>query len=87
LLTHITQPREPRTFEDHLSLTSCLAELSYADKDSGTVAILLFLVWIVAVLQGWSKNSVSGRFIATGFVVALGFAALWGVRALLGFSR
>jgi hypothetical protein len=36
------------------------------------------------VLQGWSKADTSGRVIALAFLVALGVAALWGVRTLIG---
>jgi len=45
-------------------------------------AILLFLVWITAVLQGWSKSSASNRLTGMAFAVVFGAAALWGVRTL-----
>jgi len=39
------------------------------------------------VLQGWSKSNPSGRMIGVGFVVALGAAALWGFRTLVGIGH
>jgi len=50
-------------------------------------AILLFAVWIIAVLQGWSKSTPCGRLIGVGFIVMMGLAAAWGVRTLTGVPR
>jgi len=38
----------------------------------------------VAVLQAWSKSTISGRVIGLAFLAAFGFAAWWGVRTLFG---
>jgi len=46
-------------------------------------AILLFLVWINAVLQGWSNSTPSGRLVGLAFALGLGVAAVWGVRTLV----
>jgi len=45
-------------------------------------AILLFVTWVVAVLQGWSKSPLSQRLIGVGFIFVFGLAAAWGVRVL-----
>jgi hypothetical protein len=37
----------------------------------------------VAVLQGWSKSSLSGRLVGVGFIAVLGIAAFWGVQTLI----
>jgi len=42
---------------------------------------------VVAVLQGWSKNNFSGRVTGVAFMLALGVAAAWGVRTLIGVAR
>jgi hypothetical protein len=42
---------------------------------------------VIAVLQGWSKNTFSGRIIAMSFVVLFGAAAVWGLRTLVGWPR
>jgi hypothetical protein len=39
------------------------------------------------VLQGWSKSNLSGRLLGLAFILALGFAANWGVRTLFGIAR
>jgi len=41
---------------------------------------------MIAVLQGWSKSTISGRLISLVFIVAMGFAAHWGAR-VLGWTR
>jgi ketosteroid isomerase-like protein len=56
-------------------------------KALGSGAILLFVIWLVAVLQGWSKNTFSGRVISLAFLVAFGGAAAWGMRTLTGLFR
>jgi hypothetical protein len=38
---------------------------------------------MVAVLQGWSKNTVSQRMIGVSFLVVFGAAAVWGFRTLV----
>jgi len=38
------------------------------------------------VLQGWSKSTMSGRVLGVFFIIVLGFAALWGVRTVLGMQ-
>jgi hypothetical protein len=42
---------------------------------------------VVAVLQGWSKNTASGRLVGVGFMIVMGLAAVWGMRTLLGVVR
>jgi len=37
------------------------------------------------VLQGWSKNSFTQRALGVAFMIALAFAARWGVRLLFGW--
>jgi len=50
-------------------------------------AIFLFLIWLVAVLQGWSKSDSSGRISGVAFVLAFGAAAFWGLRVLAGWHH
>ena len=50
-------------------------------------AILLFLIRLVAVLQGWSKSDASGRVISLAFVLAFGVAAAWGLRVVTGWHH
>ena len=38
----------------------------------------------MAVLQGWSRSTISGRLIGLAFLFAMGFGALWGARLLMG---
>jgi hypothetical protein len=42
---------------------------------------------VVAVLQGWSKSSISGRCISVAFMALFGVAAAWGVRKLFGLGN
>jgi len=42
---------------------------------------------VVAVLQGWSKSTASGRVMGVSFVILMGLAAAWGLRTLLGLAR
>jgi len=51
-------------------------------KTLGVLALILFFVWLVAVLQGWSNNTVSGRCIGVVFLIAMALAARWGARVL-----
>jgi hypothetical protein len=39
---------------------------------------------MVAVLQVWSKSTMSGRIVGLAFLVAFGVAAVWGLRTLMG---
>jgi hypothetical protein len=39
------------------------------------------------VLQAWSKNTFPERLTSVGFLVLFGFAAAWGVRALIGYPH
>ena len=56
-------------------------------KALATGAILLFLVLLISVLQGWSKSTASGRLIGIAFIIAFGAAAGWGVQTLVGVHR
>lgn len=56
-------------------------------KILGAAALILFLVGVVAVLQGWSKSTASGRLVGVGFMIVMGLAAVWGMRTLLGIAR
>jgi hypothetical protein len=38
----------------------------------------------MAVLQGWSRSTIPGRLIGGSFLIAMGVAAMWGVRTLMG---
>jgi hypothetical protein len=42
---------------------------------------------VIAVLQGWSRSTMSGRVIGVSFIIVLGYAALWGFRTVLGFPH
>jgi len=42
---------------------------------------------VIAVLQGWSKNNMSGRLTGILFIGVLGAAAIWGVQTLFGAHR
>jgi hypothetical protein len=53
-------------------------------KGLAALAVFLFLLSPVAVLQGWSKSTLSGRMTSTIFLLSLGYAALWGMRVLTG---
>jgi hypothetical protein len=37
----------------------------------------------MAVLQGWSKSTVAGRFVGVAFLIGFGAAAVWGLRTLV----
>jgi len=39
------------------------------------------------VLQGWSKSTPSDKLIGVVFVLAMGTAAAWGLRTLIGAFR
>jgi len=51
-------------------------------KVLSAIAVVLFLVWLVAVLQGWSKSTGSGRAVGLSFLVVFGIAAAWCFRTL-----
>jgi len=53
-------------------------------KALAIAAILLFVVWLVAVLQAWSHSTATGRLISVGFVLGMATLAFWGVRTLIG---
>jgi len=38
----------------------------------------------MAVLQGWSKSTMTGRMISVVFLIGFGAAAVWGLRTLVG---
>jgi len=42
---------------------------------------------VVAVLQGWSKSTMSGRVLGVAFIVFLGFGAMWGFRVVFGLQQ
>ena len=41
----------------------------------------------MAVLQGWSKSTMSGRMTGIAFLLVFGTAAVWGLRTLIGVHR
>ena len=45
-------------------------------------AIILFFVGIVAVLQGWSKVTMTDHLVSIGFITIFGAGATWGARVL-----
>lgn len=53
-------------------------------KIAGGVAIVLFIICVLVVLQDWSKNNLSGRFVGLIFIALFGAAAFWGIRTILG---
>jgi len=53
-------------------------------KGLATLAVFLFLLSLVAVLQGWSGSTLSRRMTSAIFLLAFGYAALWGMRVLTG---
>jgi|HubBroStandDraft_3_1064219.scaffolds.fasta_scaffold271747_1 hypothetical protein len=53
-------------------------------KGLAALAVFLFLLRLVAVLQGGSKSTLSGRMTSTIFLLGFGYAALWGMRVLTG---
>ncbi|HLY93166.1 MAG TPA: hypothetical protein VKQ89_07920 [Candidatus Angelobacter sp.] len=42
---------------------------------------------MIAVLQGWGKSTMSGRVLGVAFIIALGYAAIWGFRTILGLQQ
>jgi len=42
---------------------------------------------VISVLQGWSKNTISGRVTGIIFIAAFAFAARWGLHTLLGWHH
>jgi hypothetical protein len=42
---------------------------------------------VVALLQGWSKSSITDRFVGVAFMAVFGVAAAWGVRTLFGLGH
>jgi hypothetical protein len=42
---------------------------------------------VVAVLQGWSKSTASGRVLGVAFIIAFGYAAMWGFHTVFGLSK
>lgn len=53
-------------------------------KGLAALAVFLFLLSLVAVLQGWSKSTLSGRMTSAVFLLVFGYAAFWGMRVLTG---
>ena len=51
-------------------------------KSLAVAAVALFVVRVIAVLQGWSKSTSSDHVIGAAFIVVLGIAAAWGLRTL-----
>jgi hypothetical protein len=47
-------------------------------------APLLFVAWLIVVLQDWSKSTPSGRLVGLVFLVTMACAGLWGIRTLVG---
>ena len=52
-----------------------------------TLAIVFFIICLVAVLQAWSKGTTTEHLFNLFFISVFGFGALWGVRTLFGLSR
>jgi len=51
-------------------------------KVLAVVAILVFVAWVIGVLQGWSKGTTINHVTGVGFILLFGAAAAWGLRVL-----
>ena len=51
-------------------------------KSLAVIAIVLFVISVIAVLQGWSQGKTSDHVIGLAFIAVFGIAAAWGVRTL-----
>jgi hypothetical protein len=56
-------------------------------RGAASIAIFLFVVRLIAVLQGWSKNNASGPLTGIIFLAVFGAAAFWGLHTLLAAHR
>jgi len=52
-------------------------------KNPAIAVPLLFLAWLIAVLQDWSKSTPSGRLVGLVFLLSMARAGFWGIRTLV----